>query len=108
MTENKNTVELQGHLSRDPEILRHHNGKLAKLSLITEEYYQNKKGILVKTTQWHKLSAWAEDAERAEKMLKKGTALSVTGKLVHNCFQDRNGIQRNVTEVRVLDLKIIS
>jgi single-strand DNA-binding protein len=108
MTDQRNTVQLSGHLGKDPEILRHHSGKLAKLTLITEDVYQNKKGILVKNTQWHKLCAWAEDAERAEKLLKKGASLCITGKLVHNCFQDRNGIQRNVTEVRVLDLKIIS
>ena len=107
MTESKNDVQLCGFLARDPELMKHHRGALARLSLVTEEIRKNAKGEQVRHAQWHQLSAWGEEAELAAKMLKKGSALFVKGRLVHNNFRDKNGVRRQVSEVSVVDLEIL-
>jgi len=103
-----NTVLLAGTLGKDPEMIRHHLGKLARLSLLTEESHLNPQGRLIKTSQIHVLTAWGLDAELAEKHLKKGTSIYVEGKLIHNCYHDRRGIRREVSEVKITGLKILT
>jgi single-strand DNA-binding protein len=107
MIESKNAVELCGFLSKDPEILSHHRGKLARLSLVTEEYHKNAKGEQVKSAQWHQLSAWGKEADLALRELKKGMALFVKGRLVHNSFRDKDGVRRQISEVSIQDLEIL-
>jgi single-strand DNA-binding protein len=107
MVESKNAVELCGFLAKDPEILKHHRGTLARLSLVTEEYHKNTKGEQVKCAQWHQLSAWGEEADMALRKLKKGMALFVKGRLVHNSFRDREGVRRQISEVSIQDLEIL-
>jgi single-strand DNA-binding protein len=107
MLTSNNIVQLNGYLGKDPEVVQHHRGKLVKITLITEESYKNGKGELIRKFQSHPLCAWGEEAEKAEKLLKKGVQVYVTGKLNHNTFTDRNGTQRQVTEVRVEDIKIL-
>jgi single-strand DNA-binding protein len=107
MTESKNDVRLCGVLTRDPEFIRHHRGKLARLQLTTEEYHKNARGQTIKCIQWHQLSAWGEEAEMAAQFMKKGTALFVQGRLVHNNFKDKEGIRRQVSEVSLTNVEIL-
>ena len=54
MTNVRNNVQLIGHLGIDPEVKHLESGKVvANLRMATSDYYKNKDGERVQTTQWH-------------------------------------------------------
>ena len=96
----KNSVQLIGHLGKDPEIKRLEEGKVvAKVSIATSDVYKNGKGEKVIETQWHNLVGWGRIAERMEKYLMKGNEVAIQGKLTHRTYEDKEGITRNYSEV---------
>ncbi len=96
-----NKVILVGNLGRDPE-LRHLEGgaKVARFSVATNENYKDKSGEWQKLTEWHDVVAWSGLADYAERWLKKGGLVYVEGKLTHRKYQDKDGNDRYVTEIR--------
>jgi single-strand DNA-binding protein len=103
-----NKVFLIGNLGRDPEV-RYLEGNVAvaKFSVATNESYKDKKGDWQTVTEWHDVVAWRALAERAEKQLKKGSQVFVEGKLTHRKYQDKEGIDRYVSEVVANSFKIL-
>lgn len=106
-----NKVTLIGNLGRDPEVRHFENGSMVgKFPVATNESYRDKSGEWQTITEWHDVVVWRGLAERAERMLKKGSLVYLEGKLTHRKYQDKNGIDRYITEVvastfRVLDKK---
>jgi len=103
-----NKVILIGNLGRDPEV-RYLEGNVAvaKFSVATNESYKDKKGDWQTVTEWHDVVAWRALAERAEKQLKKGSQIFIEGKLTHRKYQDKDGIDRYVTEVVASHFRIL-
>ena len=103
-----NKVILIGNLGRDPEV-RYLEGNVAvaKFSVATNESYKDKKGDWQTQTEWHDVVAWRALAERAEKQLKKGSQVFIDGKLTHRKYQDKDGIDRYVTEVVANSFRIL-
>ena len=103
-----NKVILIGNLGRDPEV-RYLEGNVAvaKFSVATNENYLDKKGEWQKVTEWHDVVAWNKLAERAEKQLKKGNQVYVEGKLTHRKYQDKDGIERYVTDIVANTIRIL-
>ena len=95
----KNRVQLIGHVGQEPEIKNFENGKLANLSIATNENYTNAKGERVEQTEWHRITAWGKTAEIIEKNVSKGKEIAVEGKLSHRSYDDKDGIKRYVTEI---------
>ena len=93
----KNRVQLIGHVGQEPEIKNLENGKLANLSIATNENYTNAKGE--KVEQWHRITAWGKTAEIIEKYVSKGKEVAIEGKLSHRSYEDKDGIKRYVTEI---------
>ncbi|MBK8346324.1 MAG: single-stranded DNA-binding protein [Saprospiraceae bacterium] len=105
----KNTVQLVGNAGRDVKIDAYANGnKKASLVLATNEYYTNKKGEKVKQTEWHKIIAWGKTAEEMAASIKKGSEISVHGKLSNRTYTDTTGVVRSVTEVVVNEFYMLS
>ena len=103
----KNNVQLEGNLGMNPEVKNLENGKkVAKVSMATHESYRNAKGEKITETQWHNLVAWGKTASIIEKYLKKGSEITVTGKLVHRNYIDSDNVKRNLTEIKVSELLI--
>ncbi len=95
-----NKVTLIGNLGRDPEIRHLENGSMVgKFPVATNESYRDKNGEWQTMTEWHDVVVWRSLAERAEKTLKKGSLVYVEGKLTHRKYQDKDGIERYITEV---------
>jgi single-strand DNA-binding protein len=104
----KNSVRLVGNLGNAPEIKTTEGGKkMARFSLATNESYRNAKGEKVTETQWHNLVAWGKVAEIAEKLLQKGTEVTVDGKLVNRTYTDKQGEKKYITEVVVSELLVM-
>jgi single-strand DNA-binding protein len=100
-----NRVQLTGNLGKDPEIKTFEKGgKLAKFSMATREEYVNKAGEKTEDTQWHFVTAWGKVADRIEAELKKGSFVSIEGRLVTRNYTDKNGQKRYITEVVANDV----
>ena len=98
----RNSVQLIGYLGADPETKTLDNGnQLAKLSLATNESYKNKEGERVPKTEWHRITAWGNNAKYANDYLKKGDLVAVEGKLVNNQYETKEGEKRYSTEIQV-------
>ena len=94
-----NRVQLTGNLGNDPEIKTFESGKLAKFSMATKEEYTTRSGEKSSDTQWHFVIAWGKVAERIETELKKGSFVSVEGRLVTKNYVDKSGQKKYVTEI---------
>jgi single-strand DNA-binding protein len=100
-----NRVQLTGNLGGDPEIKKLDKGnKLAKFSMATKEEYVNRAGEKTVNTQWHYITAWGKVADRVESEFKKGSFVSIEGRLVTRTYTDKNGQKRYITEVVANDV----
>ncbi len=96
-----NKVQLIGHLGMDPEAKNFENGNLMKVSIATDASYKDKDGKKVEDTHWHNLVAWGKTADLAQKMFKKGKKVAIEGTLISRSYDDKEGVKRYITEVRV-------
>ena len=95
-----NNVRLAGNLGKDPEIrVFDKGGKLATFSLATKEEFVNRAGEHTSSTTWHLVSAWGKIADRIEGAAKKGSYVSVEGRLATRSYTDKDGQKRFITEV---------
>lgn len=97
-----NCVQLIGNLGMDVETMDVGNGaKLAKARLATSDYYYNKDGEKVESTEWHNLIAWGKTAELMSSLACKGSQLMIVGKLTNRSYENKEGVKKYVTEVKV-------
>jgi single-strand DNA-binding protein len=100
MEKTVNKVELDGFIGIEPEIKTLTNGgKLVRFRMATNENYKSKNGEWVKNTTWHNIVMWNKVAEKAEEILKKGTRVSLEGKLVNRQYNDQQGNKRTTSEI---------
>ena len=94
-----NKVTLIGNLGKDPEIKTFDNGnRVANFALATSEKYKDKKGEIVKTTDWHNVAIFGKVVDVVEKYVKKGSKILVEGKLKTRNYE-KDGNKVYVTEV---------
>ena len=99
---NMNRVTLLGHAGRDPEIRDLQNGgKAASFTLATTEKWKGKDGKPAESTEWHRIAVYGPTVEAVEKMLGKGDAVLVEGRIASRAFRDKDGNDRAVTEIVV-------
>ena len=100
-----NRVQLTGNLGNNPEIKTFENGtKVARFSMATKDEYKTRTGEKAEDTQWHFISAWGKMAEQIEAELKKGSFVSVDGRLTTRNYVDKNGQKKYVTEIVANDV----
>ena len=103
-----NKVILIGRLGADPEIRYTLDGKpVASFRIATNEVIV-KNGEKEVLTEWHRIVAFGRLAEICGEYLSKGSQVYIEGKLRTRKFEDRQGIQRFVTEIVVQNLQILS
>ena len=99
---NMNRVTLLGHAGRDPEIRALNNGnKAASFALATTERWKDRDGQPAERTEWHRVVAYGAAADAAGRLLRKGAAALVEGRLATREYRDRDGNERAVTEIVV-------
>jgi len=96
-----NKVILIGNLGKDPEVRTMQNGnKVANLSLATSESWKDKAtGERKEKTEWHRVVIFGNLADIAERYLKKGSKVYVSGSLQTRKWQDKDGQDKYSTEV---------
>lgn len=107
----QNSVQLIGRTGNDIAISKT-DGETSytRFSIATNESYTNKSGAKVENTTWHKCIAWGKTAELIAQYVSKGDKIAIQGNLTNRSYDDKEGVTRYVTEVRVnevmfLDLK---
>ena len=102
-----NKICLIGNAGQDPEIRKLENGtSVAKVSLATKESYKDKKGDWQSTTEWHNLVLWRDLADRATN-IKKGSLLYAEGKVTYRKYTDKDGVERNATDIVVSSFRVL-
>lgn len=100
-----NKVILVGNLGGDPEV-RYLDSRpenktvVANFRLATNEYSRDKTtGERKDHTEWHNIVLWRKLAEYAEKFLHKGDKIYIEGRLRTRKWTDKEGAQRQTTEI---------
>lgn len=105
----RNSVRLLGHLGDDPKVRKLDGGKtVANFSIATNEIYRDSNGEKQSETTWHRLVAWGKQAEIAEKYLKKGSEITIEGKLTNRSWEDKNGEKQYATEIVINSMLLLN
>lgn len=101
-----NRAIIVGRLGQDPEVRNTENGtKVVTLSVATSEKWTDKNsGDKKEKTEWHRVTVWGgRDGDGlagiAEKYLKKGHQVYLSGKLQTRKWQAQDGSDRYTTEI---------
>ena len=106
---NMNRVTLLGHAGRDPEVRTVKSGdKTATFSLATTDKWRRQDGGTGEATQWHRIVVFGAAVAAVEKLVRKGAALLVEGRITSHEYQDKKGESRRVTEIVVSGRKAAS
>ena len=98
---NMNRVTLLGRAGRDPEIRTMQNGgTITKFSLATTERWR-KDGELSEATEWHRIVVFGPAAEAAVKLVRKGSALLIEGRIAGREYRDKEDQKHRTTEIVV-------
>jgi len=96
-----NKVILIGNLGRDPEVRTTQSGtKVANLSIATSDSWKDRNtGERKERTEWHRVVIFGNLADIAERYLRKGSKVYVSGALQTRKWQDQSGQDKYTTEV---------
>ena len=99
---NINRVTLLGYAGRDPEVRPLQSGdRIATFSLATTRRWKGQDGAPAESTDWHRIAVFGGAIKGVEKMVRKGTAVLVEGRLSTREYQDKQGAKRQAVEVVV-------
>ena len=105
----RNRVTLIGRTGKEVEIVNLENGNIiSKVTLATSEYYTNSQGEKVEETQWHNLVAFGKIIDILEKYVPKGKEIAIEGKIMYRNYEDKEGIKRQITEIRIEEILLLS
>lgn len=96
-----NQCQFIGHLGADPEIRTMTNGgKVCNLRLAVTEKWKDKSGDRKEKTEWVSVVVFSDGlAGVAERYLRKGSKVYVSGKLQTRKWTDKDGNDRYSTEI---------
>ena len=105
-----NKLILIGNAGRDPETKTFPSGdKVTNVYIATTETWKDKSsGEKKESTEWHRLVFNGKLAEIAEKYIKKGSSIYIEGSVKTRKWTDKDGAEKQMTEVAVRELKLLS
>ena len=103
-----NKVILLGRATRDTELRATGSGTpVSNIRLATNRVTRGKDGELTEHTQYHTIICWERLAEQTAKHVTKGRLVYVEGRLESRSFTDKDGREREVTEVIASDVQFL-
>ncbi len=103
-----NQVQVIGHLGRDPEVRYAPSGDaIASFSVAATEKWKSKTGDQQEHTEWFRCVAHGRLGEVCGQYLKKGGHVYVQGKLRTRKWQDKDGADRQSTEMIVSTMQML-
>ncbi len=104
-----NKVVLLGNLTRDPELKYTPAGTaVCTFGLATNRSWTTQDGQTKEEAQYHRIVAWQKLAELCSKLLTKGRKVYLEGRITYREYTDKNGQQRNITEIVLDDFIVFS
>ena len=103
-----NKVILLGRATRDTELRATQGGTpVSNIRLATNRQTRGKDGEAKEATQYHTVICWDRLAEQTGKHVTKGRLVYVEGRLETRSFTDKDGKEREVTEVIASDVQFL-
>ncbi len=103
-----NKVIIIGRLGQNPEVRYTPAGTaVAHLNLATNENWVDKTGQKQERTEWHRVVAWAKQAELCAQYLTKGRQVYIEGRLQTRQWQDKEGQTKYTTEIHAQTIQFL-
>ena len=104
-----NKVTIIGNLGADPESRQFQNGgSVTTISVATSEQWTDKQsGEKREATEWHRISLFNRLGEIAAQYLRKGSKVYIEGSLRTRKYQDPQGQDRYITEIRADQMQML-
>lgn len=106
MDKSINRIELRGNVGQDPRINVVGENKVIKFTLATNEVFKERSGNFREETTWHNVTCWSGKGIPDFSAIKKGTCVSVTGRIRNNKYITADGEDKIFTEVLANRLRI--
>ena len=104
-----NKVTLIGRAGTDAELRYTPNQtKVANFRMATSRAWNDNAGNRQEKTEWHNITLWGRLADRAEKMVTKGSLILVEGSIEYSSWQDNDGNKRYRTDIRANTFLMLS
>ena len=95
-----NKIMVIGNLGADPEMRYTPNGNpVTSFSIATNRSWTSSDGERKEETEWFRVVAWNQLAERANQFLAKGRRAYVEGRLKSSQFEGQDGQVRHTNEI---------
>jgi single-strand DNA-binding protein len=108
MARSVNRVTLIGNVGADPEIRTTGAGvKVARVSLATNEVWNDRDGQKQERTEWHRLTFWDKLADVVEQYVKKGDRMYAEGALKYSTTDDGKGNVKYYTDITVREMVML-
>ncbi|MCR4666591.1 MAG: single-stranded DNA-binding protein [Desulfovibrio sp.] len=96
-----NRVMIIGRLGQDPQLKYSQSGSpITTFSVATDESFIDRDGTRQQRTEWFRVVAFQKIAENCSRYLHKGSLVYVEGSLQTRKWQDQQGNERTMVEVR--------
>ena len=104
-----NKVIIVGNLGADPETRQFQNGgSVTTISVATSEQWTDKQsGEKREATEWHRVSLFNRLGEIAAQYLRKGSKVYIEGSLRTRKYQDEQGKDCFITEIRADQMQML-
>jgi len=103
-----NSVTIVGNIGQDPEIRYTAAGvPVANFNIAVNEVYTAKDGQKVRKVHWFKVTAFQRLAEIVGEYCTKGVKVGVHGQLQQRTWQDEEGFNRSIVEIRARELELL-
>ena len=97
-----NRATLVGHAGRNPEMRTlASGGELALFSLATNERFKRRDGTEGESTEWHAIVAFGSAAQTVRKLVRRGAAVLVEGRIATRTWTDKSGTEHRTSEILV-------
>lgn len=98
-----NRVMIIGRLGQDPQLKYSQTGSpIVTFSVATDEIFTDRDGIRQQRTEWFRVVGFAKTAENCAHYLHKGSLVYVEGSLQTRRWQDQQGQDHSLVEIRAL------
>lgn len=103
-----NKVVLVGRLGRDPEVRTGKSGvPWCTFTMATNRARRENDGW-VEEADWHDVKVFGDDAERCQRMLRKGSVVGIDGALTYDAWTDENGQKRRKARIAARQVHFVT
>jgi single stranded DNA-binding protein len=103
-----NKVSLIGKVTKKPELQLFENGSVCKITLITIDYFTDKKtGQKKEIHDWHSIVFWGDTAKIAQQNIQENHWIYIEGKLKHRKWTAKDGTFHSHAEIYASEFLIL-